>query len=62
MENEWNIEDPLEEIYMIRHKISSEYGHDANRMFEAMIERQRESEAAGRKIVRLYSARVPARA
>ena len=52
----------MTEIYLIRHKISSKYGHDANRMFEAMIERQRESEAAGRKIVRLYSARVPAMA
>jgi len=62
MENEWNFEDPLEEIYAIRHKISSEYGHDANRMFEAMIERQRASEASGRKIVRLYPASVPAMA
>lgn len=53
MNNEWNFEDPIDEIYAIRRKVSSMYGHNVDRMFEAMVERQRISESEGHRIVRL---------
>ena len=43
--------DPIDEVYAIRQRMSARYGHDARRLSDAMIERQRVSAAQGRKIV-----------
>ena len=43
--------DPMDEVYAVRRKLSARYGHDARKLFEAMIERQRASAARGRKVV-----------
>ncbi len=59
MENEWNYEDPIEEIYAIRRLISERYGHDVRRIAAAARERMLREEAAGtRKYVHLPNARI----
>ncbi len=45
--------DPMEEIYAIRRRISERYGNDSTRYFEAMRERHRDDAAHGVKYVRL---------
>ena len=43
-----NAYDPvLEEVYAIRRKISEKYGHSIDRMFDAMLAKRKEEEAAG---------------
>ena len=58
MESEWNFEDPIDEIYAIRQKISSQYGHDIHRLFADAEAWRKRDEAAGFKYVRLPIARV----
>lgn len=58
MENEWNFEDPIDEIYAIRRKISAQFGNDLRRIAEAAREWRQRDEAAGVRYVRLPSARV----
>ena len=58
MNENWNYDDPIDEIYAIRRKISEQYGHDVNCYFDAMIARQSESESQGTAFVRLPIARV----
>ena len=56
-------EDPIEEIYAIRERISERYGHDIHRLFAAARERRIQDEANGIKYIRLPIARVaPAKA
>ena len=40
MNENWNYDDPIDEIYAIRRKISEQYGHDVNCYFDAMIARR----------------------
>ena len=42
MESKWKYDDPLEEIYAIRRKISAQYGHDIRRIAEAAKEWRRD--------------------
>ena len=58
MENEWNYEDPLDEIYAIRRKISAQFGNNIRRIAEAAKEWRKRDEAAGFKYVSLPIARV----
>jgi len=58
MENDWNFEDPIDEIYAIRRKISAKFGNNIRRIAEAAKEWRRRDEAAGVKYVRLPLARV----
>ena len=58
MENDWNFEDPIDEIYAIRRKISAKFGNNIRRIAEAAKEWRRRDEAAGVKYVRLPIARV----
>ncbi len=58
MENDWNFEDPIDEIYAIRRKISAQFGNNIRRIAEAAKEWRRRDEAAGVKYVRLPIARV----
>ena len=58
MNKNWDYDDPIDEIYAIRRKISEQYGHDVNCYFDAMIARQSESESQGTAFVRLPIARV----
>ena len=58
MENEWNYEDPLDEIYAIRRKISAQFGNNIRRIAEAAKEWRKRDEAVGFKYVRLPIARV----
>ena len=58
MNENWNYDDPIDEIYAIRRKISEQYGHDVNCYFDAMIARQSESKSQGAAFVRLPIARV----
>ena len=61
-----NAYDPiLEEVYEIRRNISARYGHSIDRMFDALLAKRKEEEAAGivHHYVRLPIARgVPAMA
>ena len=43
MESKWKYDDPLEEIYAIRRKISAQYGHDIRRIAEAAKEWRRDN-------------------
>ncbi len=52
--------DPIDEIYAIRRRISARYGHDARKLSDAMIERQRASAAQGRKVVNFATTGHPA--
>jgi hypothetical protein len=47
MENNWNYEDPMDEIYAIRRMISERYGHDVRRIAAAARERMKREEAEG---------------
>ena len=58
MEDDIIYKDPIEEIYALRAKISTKYGHSSDRYFNAMIERHKDDEAKGIKYVRLPIARV----
>ena len=58
MENDCNFEDPIDEIYAIRRKISAKFGNNIRRIAEAAKEGRRRDEAAGVKYVRLPIARV----
>ena len=64
MNDKFDYEDPMDEIYVIRAKISAKYGHDVWRIAQAAHERMLRDEATGRrKYVRLPIARtVPAMA
>ena len=54
-----NLEDPImDEVYAVRRKISERYGHDINRIAEAMRQRKVRDEANGIRYVRLPIARV----
>ena len=50
METNFKFEDPLDEIYAIREKISAEYGHDITRFINAMREQYRDVGALGFKL------------
>ena len=58
MENDWNFDDPIDEIYAIRRKISARFGNNIRRIAEAAKEWRRRDEAAGRKYVSLPIARI----
>jgi hypothetical protein len=59
MENNWNYEDPMDEIYAIRRMISERYGHDVRRIAAAARERMKREEAEGSRIyLHLPSARI----
>ena len=58
MENEWSFDDPIDEIYAIRRKISAQFGNDLRRIAEAAREWRHRDEAAGVQYVHLPSARV----
>lgn len=58
MENNWNYEDPIDEIYAIRRKISAQFGNNIRKIAEAAKEWRRQDEASGRKYVSLPSARI----
>ena len=48
MKIDMNAYDPiLEEVYEIRRKISARYGHSIDRMFDALLAKRKEEEAAG---------------
>ena len=51
--------DPIEEIYAIRQRISARYDHDPDRLFQAMVERQKIAVAQGRKVVSFASPAYP---
>ena len=57
-ENDWNFDDPIDEIYAIRRKISARFGNNIRRIAEAAKEWRRRDEAAGRKYVSLPIARI----
>ena len=50
-------DDPLDEVYAIRRRISAKYGNDIHRIFAAAREEQRRAEARGVRYVRLPIAR-----
>ena len=50
-------DDPLEEVYAIRRRISAKYGNDIHLIFAAAREEQRRAEARGVQYVRLPIAR-----
>lgn len=50
-------DDPLDEIYAIRRRISAKYGNDIHLIFAAAREEQRRAEARGVQYVRLPIAR-----
>ena len=59
MNEKFDYEDPIDEIYAIRAKISAKYGHDVWRIAQAAHERMLRDEATGRRrYVRLPIARV----
>ncbi len=58
MENNWNYEDPIDEICAIRRKISAQFGNNIRKIAEAAKEWRRQDEASGRKYVSLPSARI----
>ncbi len=58
MDNDWIFDDPMDEIYAIRAKISAHYGHDPNLYFAAMLEKHKDDEAKGIKYAHLPIARV----
>ena len=58
MQNGENSEDPMDEIYAIRRKISARFGHNVRRIAEAAKEWRRQDEAAGRRYVSFPIARV----
>ena len=45
-------DDPLEEVYAIRRRISAKYGNDIHLIFAAAREEQRRAEARGVQYVR----------
>lgn len=57
MDNEEFV-DPIDEVYSIRRKISSHYGHDIRKIVEAAREWMKQDEADGRVYVSFPSARV----
>ena len=50
-------DDPLDEVYAIRRRISAKYGNDIHLIFAAAREEQRKAEARGVRYVRLPIAR-----
>ena len=46
-------DDPLDEVYAIRRRISAKYGNDIHQIFAAAREEQRRAEARGVQYVRL---------
>ena len=59
MKNEWKYEDPIDEIYAIRRKISAECGYDIARIIERAKNRMARDIAAGsRRYVTLPIARI----
>ena len=59
MKNEWDYEDPIDEIYAIRRIISERYGHDLRRIAAAARERMLREEAEGtRTYVHLPNAHI----
>ena len=49
-------DDPMDEIYAMRHKVAEKYDYSLDRIFEAAA-RQREDEAKGMVYIRLPIAR-----
>lgn len=49
-------DDPLDEIYAIRREISERCGHDVDRLFALMSEKQRQDESRG---IHITFARLP---
>ena len=50
-------DDPMDEIYAMRHKVAEKYDYSLDRIFEAAAARQRENEAKGMVYIRLPIAR-----
>ena len=58
MENNWDYEDPIDEIYAIRRKISAQFGNNIRKIAEAAKEWRKQDEASGIKYVSLPSAQI----
>ena len=58
MDNKFDYEDPIDEVYAIRRKIASQFGYSIRRIAEAAKEWRKRDEASGRKYVKLPTARV----
>ena len=54
---ELDFDDPIDWVHEVRRRISEKYGHDLNRLFEAMKEERRNADATGEHFVRLPIAR-----
>ena len=54
---ETSFNDPMDEIYAMRHKVAEKYDYSLDRIFEAAAARQREDEAKGMVYIRLPIAR-----
>lgn len=44
---DYKFDDPLEELYAVRRKISAEYGHNIRKLAEAMRRKTEQAEALG---------------
>lgn len=42
-----HVESPIDEIYRIRQEISAQYDHDPDKLFNAMVEKQKERARQG---------------
>ena len=58
MTNDIKFEDPIDEVYAVRRKISSRYGHNIRKIVEAAREWMRQDEDEGRVYVSFPSARI----
>jgi len=60
MKDEFDFDDPMDEIYAIRKKRSQQFGHDIRRIVQAACERMHRDLASGtRNYVRLPIVRRP---
>ena len=58
MMDDIEFEDPIEEVYAVRRKISSRYGNNIRKIVEAAHEWMQQDESEGRVYVTFPSARV----
>lgn len=58
MTENFEFEDPIEEVYAVRRKISLRYGNNIRKIVAAARERMKQDESEGRVYVSFPSARV----
>ena len=58
MDDKTTPEDPIEEIYAVRQRISERYGHDIRRYLAAMRPKHKDDAAKGIQYTRLPTVRV----